>query len=311
MPSDSPRLSVIVVSWNTRELLAACLAGVARAAASLPHEVIVIDNASGDGSADLVEARFPQVRLVRNPDNRGFGRACNQGLTLARGRCVMFLNPDAEPCEGALQALVAFLEEHPDAGAAGPLLLTGEGEPGLTYGHFPSLATALLPLLRPAAMLLRSRVALHALGVVPPALPPGAPPREVDYLSGAALTTRRDVLDRVGGFDERFFLYFEETDLCRRIREAGYRVVLVPAARVFHREGGSREKRSGPALRDYYRSLDLYLHKHHGAAYVALVRGALLLGLGARYVAARAASRGPLAEHYRASARALRDAAHA
>jgi len=306
-----PRLTVIVISWNTRDLLARCLAAVGRDGATLALEVIVVDNASSDGSADLVARRFPAARLIRNPDNRGFGRACNQALAVASGDAVLFLNPDAEPCAGALARLVEFLESRRDVGAVGPLLLTAGGEPGLTYGYFPSVATALLPLLRPLARLLRRPSDLHALGVVPAKLPPDAPVRDVDYLSGASLVVRRELLARIGGFDERFFLYFEETDLCRRIHAAGLRVVLLPAARALHLEGGSREKRGGPALRDYYRSLNLYLRKHHGDAYVALVRASLFVALGARYLAARAMLESGLADYYRASARALREGAHA
>ena len=306
-----PRLTVIVISWNTRELLGRCLAAVGRDGAALAPEVIVVDNASADGSADLVASRFPEARLIRNPDNRGFGRACNQALALATGEAILFLNPDAEPCAGSLTQLVGFLEARSDVGAVGPLLLTANGEPGLTYGYFPSIATALLPLLSPLARFLPRPSDLHALGVVPAKLPPDAPIRDVDYLCGAALVVRRDLLARLGGFDERFFLYFEETDLCRRIHAAGHRVVLLPAARALHHEGGSREKRSGPALRDYYRSMNLYLRKHHGDAYVALVRASLMLALGARYVAASAMLEAGLADYYRASARALREAAHA
>jgi len=305
------RLTVIVISWNTRDLLARCLAAVSRDGAPLAPEVIVVDNASADGSAELVASRFPSARLIRNPDNRGFGRACNQALALARGDAVLFLNPDAEPCAEALTQLVEFLEARRDVGAVGPLLLTASGEPGLTYGYFPSIATALLPLLHPLARLLPGAPDLHALGVVPAKLPLDAPSRDVDYLCGAAIVVRRDLLVRLGGFDERFFLYFEETDLCRRIHTAGFRVVLLPAARALHREGGSREKRSGPALRDYYRSLNLYLRKHHGGPYVALVRASLLLALGARYLAARAMLEAGRADYYRASARALREGAHA
>jgi GT2 family glycosyltransferase len=306
-----PRLTVIVISWNTRDLLARCLEAVWRDGAALAPEVIVVDNASTDGSAELVANRFPEARLVRNPDNRGFGRACNQALAIASGESILFLNPDAEPCVGALTRLVEFLEARRDVGAVGPLLLTASGEPGLTYGYFPSIATALLPLLRPLARLLQHPSDLHALGVIPAKLPSDAPVRDVDYLCGAALVVRRDLLVRIGGFDERFFLYFEETDLCRRIHAAGLRVVLLPAARALHREGGSREKRGGPALQDYYRSLNLYLRKHHGDAYVALVRASLLLALAARYVAARAMLETGVADYYRASLRALREGAHA
>jgi len=306
-----PRLTVIVVSWNTRDLLGRCLTAVLRDGAGLIPEVIVVDNASADGSADLVASRFPSVRLIRNPDNRGFGRACNQGLAIARGEAVLFLNPDAEPCDDALARLVECLESRPDVGAVGPLLLTPGGEPGLTYGYFPSVVTALLPLLRPLARLLPYPPDLHALGVVPPPIPRNAPLRDVDYLCGAALVVRRDLLTRLGGFDERFFLYFEETDLCRRIHAAGFRVVLLPAARALHREGGSREKRSGAALNDYYRSMNLYLRKHHGAGYVVLVRASLRFALAARYLAARLTSASALADYYRASARALREGVHA
>jgi len=312
MPSSvEPAVSIIIVSWNTRELLRACLRAVAREAAQVGAEVVVVDNDSADGSAAMVATEYPDVKLVRNPENRGFGAACNQGLALAGGRFVMLLNPDAEPRPGAIAALLAFLSSAPHVGAVGPLIVREGDEPGLTYGHFPSLSTALWPLVGPLAGRLPGGVHLPALGVVPPPPGPGAGPREVDYVSGAAMTLRRAALDQVGGFDERFFLYFEETDLCRRLRGSGWRVVYLPAAIVEHREGASRDKRSAPALAEYYRSFDRYLRKHHSAPYVALLRGAFLLGLGLRYLAARAAARGALARHYLASVRALWAGSHA
>ena len=312
MPSNErPEISFIVVSWNTRDLLRACLAGVRREAMGLIHEILVVDNASEDGSADMVAQEFPSVRLLRNRTNRGFGGACYQAIGEARGLHLMLLNPDAEPLDRAPAALVAFLDAHPDVGVVGPLIVNGSDEPGLTYGYYPSVATALLPLLRPLGGLFRGRWDLHALGVVPASPDPESPARDVDYVSGAALTVRREAVEQVGGFDDRFFLYFEETDLCRRIRLSGRRVVYLPAARVRHHEGASRDKRSVPAMAEFYRSLDRYLRKHHARPHVAVIRGAMMLAFTVRYAAARLAARRGLAEHYLASARALRAASHA
>jgi GT2 family glycosyltransferase len=312
----APALTVIVVSWNTRDLLRSCLRSVQAHAAVLPLEIVVVDNASSDGSADMVEREFSSagcsVRLIRNADNRGFGTACNQGAAGAQGRHLIFLNPDAEPTRGALLQLVGFLDAHPDVGVAGPLIVAGDGQtPGLTYGYYPSIASALIPLLRPVVRLLPGSGDLHALGVVPPAPGDGASPREVEYVSGAALTMRRSTFEKLRGFDEDFFLYFEETDLCRRVRSQGARVVYVPGARIIHQEGASRDKRSGAALTEFHRSLDLFLRKHHGPVYVALVRGAMLFSFLVRYFAARIASRPLLASYYLASMRALRADSHA
>ena len=307
----APALTVIIVSWNTRDLLRNCLHAVQRQAAGLPLEIVVVDNASADGSADMVEAEFAAIPLIRNADNRGFGTACNQGAARATGRHLIFLNPDAEPTAGALPRLVDFLDAHTDVGVAGPLIVTGDdGAPGLTYGYYPSIASALLPLLRPLARLLPGLGDLHALGVVPPEPGDGTLPREVEYVCGAALTVRRSTFEEIGGFDEGFFLYFEETDLCRRARARGARVVYLPEVRVAHQEGASRDKRSGPALTEFHRSLDRFLRKHHGPAYVALVRGAMLLSFFVRYLAARVAARPMRASYYLASMRALRVDGH-
>lgn len=307
----APVLTVATVSWNTRELLQACLRAVAPAAGDLPHEIVVVDNGSSDGSAAMVASEFPNVNLIRNPDNRGFASASNQAIARARGQHVLLLNPDAVPPAGSLATLSDYLASHAGVAAVGPTLVDPSGRPGLTYGHFPSLTTALLPLLRPLSGLLPGRPDLHALGVAPPSIGGTTEPREVDYASGAALMLRREAIDQVGGLDEGFFLYFEETDLCLRLRQAGWRVVWHPGVRVVHRGGASRERGSDAALADYYRSLDRYLRKHHGPPYARSVRSAMKTALVLRYVAARAAWRRSQAAFYRASMRALRAVHHA
>lgn len=267
--ADLTELSIVVVSWNVRELLRACLAALPREA-----EVIVVDNASSDGSAAMVAAEFPTVRLVANQDNRGFTGGNNQGLALARGRTILFLNPDTLVQGNALQTLVNYLDSHPAAGVAGPQLRYADGSLQSSRRRFPTLATALLestPLAWhwPAE---RNRWARRYHMADQPA----DVEQEVDWLVGAALLTRREVLEQVDGFDEGYFMYSEELDWQRRVRSAGWKIVYVPQAVITHYEGKSSEQVAAARHIRFNTSKVRYFRKHHGAIQAQLLRLALL-----------------------------------
>ncbi len=268
--ADLSQLSIIIVSWNVRDLLRACLA-------ALPPEVeiVVVDNASADGSAAMVAREFPQVRLVANTENRGFTGGNNDGLKLASGRFVFFLNPDTVVQGDALPRMLAYLDAHPAVGVVGPQLRYGDGSLQSSRRRFPSLAAGLCestPLAWhwPAGRNPWAR--LYHLDDVP-----ADKTQEVDWLVGAALLTRREVLAQVGGFDEGYFMYSEELDWQQRVKQAGWSVVYFPEAVVVHYEGKSSEQASAARHIRFNRSKVRYFRKHHGRLQGEILRLALLL----------------------------------
>lgn len=287
-------LSIVVVSWNSSPYLRGCLSSIPSGAGKLSYEVFVVDNASRDGSADLVRAEFPSSRLIANASNRGFAAANNQGLRLAAGRYAILLNPDTRLHEGALERLAAFMDGNPEVGACGPLLLNEDGSVQHAARRFPGFGFAL------GSMTILGRLGFFR-GAYDRVKMRGVrfdAPMEVDQPSGAALFLRKSVLDRVGLLDEGFFIFFEEVDLCRRIKDAGSRIVLRPEARVTHYGGRSRRQDRASVILPRVRSLLRYLRKHEGAARSAVFEIAFrpLFALG---ICADAASAGIKAALYR------------
>ena len=272
--SGVPRLAVVVVSYETRETLLAGL-GALRAHASFPLELVVVDNASTDGSADAVRARDPGALVIVNGDNVGFARACNQGWRAARAPHVLFLNPDAEVTPGAVETLASLLESRPAVGAAGPRTRGSDGTIQVSTG----------PDLTPLAELRQRRLVLGVARREARALAEAealhAREHEPAWVSGSCLVARRTALEAVGGFDERFFLYEEDADLCRRLREAGWRVVFTPEAEVKHHLGLSMSKAPRRARLEYHRSHRLYYREHNGPLSRVALR-ILLAGRGVR-----------------------------
>ena len=221
----NPAVSVVIVGWNVREFLRACLESLRPAWAGGQAEVIVVDNASTDGTAALVRDAFPTVRLLANATNRGFGAANNQGMAAARGRYFFLLNPDTVVLPGVLETLVAFLDAHPQAGMAAPRLLNPDGSLQRNAFRFPGLAQVALDLFP-----LHPRLLESALNGRYPQERRATEPFAIDHPLGAALFVRRAVWEQTGGFDEGYFMYAEEVDWCRRIRQAGWSVWQVPAA---------------------------------------------------------------------------------
>jgi hypothetical protein len=239
--------------------------------------VIVVDNASGDGSAAMVAAEFPWVRLVAGVDNLGFTGGNNRGLSLSRGRYVLFLNPDTEVIGDALMAMVACMEDHPEIGALGPELRYGDGALQPSRRRFPTLMMALFES-TPCAWHWPNNVwarRYHMDDVSPPSA--GAEDVQVvDWVVGAALLVRRDTLEQVGGFDEGYFMYSEELDWCRRANTAGWQVCYFAAARVVHHEGKSSEQIVATRHIWFQTSKVRYFRKVHGALAAGALRVALL-----------------------------------
>lgn len=262
-------LSVAIVSRDVRDLLVRCLASIS---CSCVVEILVVDAASSDRSAEMVAERFPNVRLIRSHENLGFTRGNNWALRLARGRHVMLLNPDTVVEPGALERLVAFLDQHPDVGAVGPKLLFPDGSVQSSRRRFPMLltgfveSTVLERWLATSAPVRRYRFADRSHDER----------HDVDWLSGAALVIRREALGQAGLFDERFFMYSEEVDLCWRIRTAGWRIVYLPDAVVVHHEGRSSEQNLTERNVRFFESRFRYYAKHFGRGWMLALRIATL-----------------------------------
>jgi GT2 family glycosyltransferase len=271
-------VSFVIVSWNAKEYLRGCLRSIAATCRDTSHEIIVVDNASHDGSPEMLEAEFPEVRVVRNADNLGFAGANNQGTALARGRYLALVNSDVELLPDALRRLVAFLDEHPDVGIAGPKVLNGDGtlqascrtEPSLRSWLFRSLA---LDTRFPRSRLFGDHYMTHwSHDEV----------RDVEVLSGCFWMIRRSAHEQVGGLDARFFMYAEDMDLCRRYREAGWRVTFFPGARIVHFGGGSSGNAPARFWVELLRANLQYWKKHHTTPAAAALYAIFLLHHAAR-----------------------------
>jgi GT2 family glycosyltransferase len=280
-------VAIIVVSWNTRQLLAECLDSIARTTAGMDAETTVVDNASADGSAAMVRERFPAVRLIENPINAGFAPATNQGVAATGAAAVLMLNSDAQLCPGALQTLLARLDASPRAGLVGAELRNHDGTFQFSHARFPTLGRELLVL---------SGLGRLLYGRWYPSHGPDAAARAavVDWVGGACLLARRAAFDAVGGFDERYRLYGEELDLAYRMRQAGWEVWYEPAARVLHHGAASTSKLSSIEAR-LYRARLHFFRAHHGAAAARALAAQMVafsLGKMAVHGALRAVSRG-------------------
>lgn len=228
MNDAPPLVSVIVVSFNTRALLHTCLASVARL--ELPHELVVVDNASSDGSADMVAQAFPQAVLLRQSTNEGFGRANNAGMALARGDVFVLLNSDARLLDGRLALLIERVRAQPRIGIVGPRLRYPDGRLQPSAYRFGSLGLMALEEWGLYKLLPRARRAELLLG----GYWDHGRERTVDWLVGACLVVRREVYTRTAGFDPSLFLYGEEVEWCRRVHAAGFEVLYAPLAEIEH-----------------------------------------------------------------------------
>lgn len=252
-------LSLVIVNWNTRSLLEQCLTSVwedMSTSEGFRVETFVVDNASTDGSAPMVRARFPQMKLIENQDNAGFARANNQAIRESQGRYVLLLNPDTKVRPGALKALIRFMDAHPDAGAAGSRLLNPNGTLQRSAHPLPTLSRELwrlfhLDVLWPYSCYRMDRWDENE-------------PREVGVAKGACLILRREALAQVGLLDESYFIYSEEVDLCYRLRQAGWRVYWVPQAVVVHYGGQSTRQVAAEMFIRLYQGKLCYFRKHYG-----------------------------------------------
>lgn len=248
-------LSIMIVNWNTKDLLADCLESLIDIRQSI-REVIVVDNASTDGSAGMASAQFPWVTLIDSPDNLGFAAGNNLALRHATGQTVLLLNPDTVVTKGAIERLWQVLAAFPQVGIVGAQLLNADGSLQMSIGVFPSVWSE-LPLIN------RRLRTVHR--TFPVSTPQGeATVQSVDWVSGAALMMKREVIEAIGPLDESFWLYTEETDWCYRARAAGWDVLLVPQAHVYHLARAASRQRFVVTMLHFYQSRVRFVCKHHG-----------------------------------------------
>jgi len=261
-----PDLSVIIVNWNTKELLLSCIESFYRTVKGLSFEIFVVDNGSSDGSPDSVQRRFPEIELIRNRKNLGFARANNEALRRSKGRYALLLNTDVILKEGAVEKLVEFMDCNPTVGIAGGQLINVDGSKQNSFDNFPSLAAEALnkSLLR---MLFPKRYPSKRVNY--------SMPIDVHSVIGACMIVRSQSIEEVGLLDEDYFFFLEETDWCYRMRRRGWRVCHVPQAEIVHLQGRTANLVKDRAKIEYYRSLYLFFKKHRGIMEWMMLRGFL------------------------------------
>lgn len=256
-------LSVVIVNYNVKHFLEQCLCSVQKAVAGMQAEVIVVDNHSSDKSLDYLQPKFPQVVFIANDVNLGFAKACNQGLARSSGQYVLFLNPDTIVPEDCFTRCIEFFKTHEQAGALGIKMIDGKGRfLKESKRAFPSPMTSLYKLFGLARLFPRSRVfSRYHLGHLD-----AEQDHEVDVLAGAFMMIRKDVLDKVGGFDETFFMYGEDVDLSYRIQKAGYRNYYFSGSHIVHFKGESTRKESVNYVKMFYNAMSIFVRKHYGGS---------------------------------------------
>lgn len=255
-------LSIVIVTRDTRELVAGLLHSL-EADASLraaAREVIVVDNGSTDGTGAMIGREFPRVTYVGDPENRGFAAAVNTGFRRSSGEFLLFLNSDTRLIEGETVKMLAFMAQDQSIGVAAPQLVYEDMRPQRSFAPLPSLAAELVP--RPLMEALFPRLGTKG--------GPSAAPRDVPSLIGAALMVRRELLQRLNGFDESFFFFLEETDLCVRAARQGYRVVFFPGSKVVHLQGRTVSRSWVRGRIEYSISLYKFIRKYHSRVYYGL-----------------------------------------
>jgi len=271
-----PLVSIVVVSWNTRELLERALRSLQEDSLRFDSEILIVDNGSTDCSVEMVSSQFPDARLIKNEVNVGFAAANNQAADLALGEYLLLLNSDAELMPGALEAMVNKLEDAPHSGLVGGKILNHDGSLQASWTDFPGIW--------------REFLILSGLGrrVFGPWYPSHSPKdstqaRQVDYVSGACMLVRRIAFNMVGGFDTSFFMYAEEVDLCFRMRNAGWQIWYLPEAEVIHLGGGSSISLAAKREADLYQSRVKYFRKNLGLIPAYILAGMILSLTAVKY----------------------------
>jgi GT2 family glycosyltransferase len=276
-------LTAIVVNWNTRELLRKCLDSFFSQTRGVAYEVWVVDNGSTDNSSEMVRKKFPQVRLIENESNLGFSQANNQAIRRSSGRYVLLLNSDTELIGNAPRILAQFMDDHPEAGAAGCKLLNSDGSLQLSCGRFPRLFSALMGGVLANSVFKKFFPNRRFFAEYGLSQEEHSRLQETDFVMGACMILRREALEQAGFFDEDIFLYFEEIDLCYRIKQAGWKILYTPEARVCH-HGGQSSPSSAYVVQQNLISLEYFFRKHYSRTSAVILRILMFLGSASKIV---------------------------
>jgi hypothetical protein len=263
-------LSIIIVNWNTRDLLLECLRSLHEARAGLSVEVFVVDNGSSDGSVEAVRGAFPDVLPIENKKNLGFAKASNAGLRRSKGKYILLLNTDVILQKDTVPSMLEFMKKTPDAGIAGAQLRNVDGTKQTSVDNFPTLLTEGLNKSLLRRLFPKRFPSKHV---------PFLSPKEVESVIGACMMVRRKALEDVGPMDEDYFLFMEETDWCYRMRHKGWKVFLLPQAQAVHLQGGTAKRVKAQAKLEYYRSRYLFFKKNRGPLQTGILRGILFFKL--------------------------------
>jgi hypothetical protein len=277
LPSSTMDVSIAIVSYNTRAVLLDCIRSIHAHAIGITFEVIVVDNDSQDGTVAVLQAVYPDMRVIANPDNRGFAKAVNQALAVSRGRHVLLLNSDTIIKDQALATMVTYLDEHPDVGAVSCKQWTGDGHLSQTCFPFPSIRDHLIysaPFQRIAPGMQMTAAATQAIDCTKS--------QDVDWTNGACLMVRRSLLQQLEGLDESFFMYFEDVDLCRRLHRQGCRVRHLAEAEIIHFIGCSSGRHRERLQLVWEFSRIRYIEKHFSPIKRWLMKGWIAGGAGWR-----------------------------
>ncbi len=247
-------LTIVIVTWNTRDLLLECLTSVYSCIENLDYKVYVVDNASVDGTAEAVRREFPQVELIVNQENRGFIKANNQVLPHVTSRYAALLNSDTRLIKGAIETLIGFMDEHPRVGMTVPQYLNNDGSKQNSFENLPSLSSELLN---------KSLLKILFPHKYPSKRKTFTVPLEVESVVGACMMVRTETMNKVGYLDEDYFFFLDDTDWCHRMWKAGYEVYYVPQAQIYH-VGGAATKKKIPVQTwiEYYRSMYIFFRKN-------------------------------------------------
>jgi len=269
VPTDAAEVSVVIPNWNGRDLLPDCIASLQQTRGDLNLEIVVVDDASTDGSVELLRERFPDVRVISTGSNKGFAGACNRGVASVETPYVLLLNSDARLQPGALKQLMAVARAQPDAAVVGAQLRNADGTFQNSYARFPTLWSD---------WMIITGIGRLLYGPTYPSCDTtnDGTPLKIDWVGGACMLIRRDAFAAIGGFDEGYFMYAEEMDLCYRLRKAGAQVWYQPAAIVIHLGGESAVNLGARREAILYRSQVRFHRLHYGRGAADLLRAMIL-----------------------------------
>jgi len=276
-------LSIIIVNYNTKKLLEDTIQSVIANVFLIEYEIIVVDNASSDGSNEMVKQQYPQVKLIENKDNLGFPKANNLGIKEALGQYILLLNSDTKVLDNCIESCLNYMDTNIDVGALGCKLLLANGKLDHACKRgFPTPEASLYYILKLHKLFpANKRFGQYTLNYLPI-----DEINEVDALTGAFMLVRKEVINKVGLLDETFFMYGEDLDWCFRIKESGYKVIYYPKAITIHYKGGSSKRKRYKTIYEFHRAMYIFYNKHYRNKYNFIVTAIVVAAISVKMAAA-------------------------